>query len=74
MVWYVLIGLGIACAGGLLYFGFAKEAASYEGFRLKHLVTGRRSIEQSSRKQLLIEGDFLLGLSLVALLYKVIME
>ena len=63
---YVLIMLGIVTSAGLLYYGFTKENDGRQ-FKFTHLVDGGRSIAESSRKQLLIEGFFGLVLSAIAL-------
>jgi hypothetical protein len=72
MLWYILISLGFVTSMGLLYYGFAKPETAGPPFQLRHLVVGRRSIAESSRKQLLIEGFFLLSLSALVLVYKLL--
>jgi hypothetical protein len=71
VLWFVLITLGFIGAIGLLYSALARGNGAGPEFRWQHLLVGRRSLEQSSRKQLLLEGVFLLLLSAGALLYRI---
>jgi hypothetical protein len=73
MLWYVLITLGYGTSLGLLYYGFTKDKTVEPSFRLAHLFVGRRSIAESSRTQLLVEGFFGIALSTAALVYKLLL-
>jgi len=71
MAWFVAAFGGILIAATLLFHGFKKEPSEGEPFRFHHLFFGRRSLEERSRTQLLIEGILLLLLSINLVLCKV---
>lgn len=70
VLWYGLITLGFVEGLTFLYFAFSKSTDGDREFRLVHLVSGRRSMAQKPRRQLLIEGVFLLALAAGVLGYR----
>jgi hypothetical protein len=70
MLWYVLIFVGLAVSFGFLYQALTGTQQHNDRLRWHDLFVGHHPMASSSRTRLLVEGLFLLLLTL-ALIYRV---
>jgi len=70
-LWNIGIGVGFFVAFSFLYIGFKRDPKKeLIPFRPRDLVVGRRTLQETSRKQLLIEGSFAFVASLAAAIWR----
>ena len=69
VLWYIIIVVGFIGSARILYHGFRRTPDGVP-IRFKELVIGRKTLAQRSRRHLLLEGFFMLSLTLFALIYR----